>query len=560
MLNSCGQCGRTFEVTDEDMQYYEKISPVFQGTKHLIPAPKLCPDCRQQRRLAWRNERVLYTRLCDLCHRQIVSVYPSDINFPVYCNHCWWSDQWDPTDFRIEYNLAEPFFAQWEELRGKVPQLAIQNDDGIGSQNCEYCYDFSRGKNCYRVIGSWFIEDCYYSLNCNRSKNIVDCNTVNIDSELAYECLDSQRLYHCGYLQNCENCRDCYFGFDLKGCRDCFACYGLRQKQFCIFNEQLGEEDYRKKMQEVNVGSHSAVKWIRNQFDQWALKFPRKFANIQNSENCAGNNIFNSKEVLGYNVINSEYCKFIDRSDGLKYCYDLINTGGPQWCCDCVTPDTSYMTHFSAWCWDCKNVLLSDNCHSSSDLFGCIGMRRAKYCILNKQYSKEDYEELAGKIVGSLQKTGDWGEHLPITLSPFGYNTTAAHEYYPLEKTEVLKRGWRWAESLPYTKGKETVTWKQIPDDIHNLQPGFEKEILACQECRRNFRLLEKELVFYNKMPAPLPRLCFDCRHLARFKRKTPTRLWERVCDKCGQKVETAYPPDRPEAIYCGTCYEKGIY
>ena len=33
----------------------------------------------------------------------------------------------------------------------------------------------------------------------------------------------------------------------------------------------------------------------------------------------------------------------------------------------------------------------------SQHLFGCVNMRGKKYCILNTQYSKEEFEELRGK-------------------------------------------------------------------------------------------------------------------------------------------------------------------
>lgn len=35
---------------------------------------------------------------------------------------------------------------------------------------------------------------------------------------------------------------------------------------------------------------------------------------------------------------------------------------------------------------------------NSSNIFGCIALRNKKYCILNKQYSKQEYEELIPKI------------------------------------------------------------------------------------------------------------------------------------------------------------------
>jgi hypothetical protein len=58
----CKQCNSSFEITDKDLEFYDKISPTFNGEKFEIPAPTLCSDCRQQRRIVWRNERKLYRR------------------------------------------------------------------------------------------------------------------------------------------------------------------------------------------------------------------------------------------------------------------------------------------------------------------------------------------------------------------------------------------------------------------------------------------------------------------------------------------------------------------
>ena len=561
MQKSCNHCGETYDIAPEDLVFYDAVSPVFGGKKYPIPPPEHCPVCRQQRRLAFRNERNIYSRNCDLCGKHMVSVYwPGAGAFPVYCVKCWWSDKWDASQYGIGYDPSNNFLDQWAVLHETVPKLAMQNDDGVESENSEYSYDISRCKNCYRLIGSWYDHDCHYGLNVNNSKNVVDCNTVSIRSELVYESLDSQHLYHCAYLQNCENCHDCFFGYDLKGCSDCFGCFGLRQKRFCIFNEQKTETEYQEMITTIDLGSYSAINEARKRFDEWSLKFPRLFANLQNCEDCEGNNLFNCKAVTGYSVFSAEYGKYIDRSDGPIHCYDMINTGGPQWCLDCVTPDDSYMTLFSIWCWKCKNIILSDNCHSSEHLLGCISMHRKKYCILNKQYSKEEYERLAGPILESLEQYKSWGSLFPIRLSPFGYNETGANEYYPLSKEEVRKNNWKWTDDLPYTTGKETVSMENLPDSITGIPDSLTAEVLACSQCNRNFKIIPQELTFYRQMPAPLPRKCPNCRHLDRFKRKTPTRLWPRKCDKCGKDFNTAYAPGRPEKIYCRGCYMNVIY
>src|SRR3989339_1000927 len=98
MRKTCRQCQQNFEITDENLKFYEKVSPIFGGKKYLIPAPSLCPDCRQQKKLAWRNERNLYHRQCDLTGKNILSSASKDKKYPVYDREIWWSDKWNALD------------------------------------------------------------------------------------------------------------------------------------------------------------------------------------------------------------------------------------------------------------------------------------------------------------------------------------------------------------------------------------------------------------------------------------------------------------------------------
>ena len=78
------------------------------------------------------------------------------------------------------------------------------------------------------------------------------------------------------------------------------------------------------------------------------------------------------------------------------------------------------------------------SCFGSHDCFGCVGLRNKSYCILNTQYTKEEYEELVPRIIIHMMKNGEWGEFFPSSMSPFGYNETVATEYFPREKEEAL--------------------------------------------------------------------------------------------------------------------------
>src|SRR3989344_4452282 len=105
MQHQCTQCSAPFEITDSDLAFYETVSPAFNGKKELIPPPTLCPDCRVQRRMAWRNDRTFYHRKCDLTGKQIISIYPENSPLTVYHQSGWYSDKWDPMTYGQEFDF-----------------------------------------------------------------------------------------------------------------------------------------------------------------------------------------------------------------------------------------------------------------------------------------------------------------------------------------------------------------------------------------------------------------------------------------------------------------------
>jgi hypothetical protein len=556
---TCRQCSVGFEITDEDLLFYDKISPVFAGKKEQIPSPTLCPVCRSLRRLSWRNEFVLYRRTSGVSGKSIISVYSPDVPFPVYENREWWSDTWEPLSYGRKVDLSRSFLEQWKELHNVVPQIAIMNDNNTQSENCEFCHDFAYGKNCYLVTAGWYMEDCLYNDGSMRSKNLVDCY-FTFDSELCYECLNSQRLYHCFFLQDSEQCTDCVFGFDLKSCESCIGCVGLRQKKFHIFNQPYSEDEYREKLKELNLGSHQSLEALRTQFAEWSRRFPRQPMHLQNCEDCKGDQLFHCKSTLGYNTIDGECCKFVDTVDTSVWSYDLWTTGRPQHCYEGVCNDDSYLCMSTISCWSCRNTYYCDNCHSSEYLFGCNGLRRAKYCILNKQYTKEEYEELVPKIIERMRVDEEWGEFFPTGLSPYGYNETIAQEYRPLAKEEVLGRGWPWRDREEGLSTDDALDAALLPDHIDDVEDGVLEQEIRCQQTQRRFRIMKAELDFYRRMKLPVPRLHPDERRRKRNAMLRSRTLWQRNCANCQKAIETTYAPDRPEIVYCEDCYLKTVY
>jgi hypothetical protein len=79
----CAKCEKKFLVTVHEKKFYEK-----QG----LPFPKNCSECRRERRKGLRNERKLHKRTCDKCGVKLVSTYPSDSPYVVYCEKCYFNE------------------------------------------------------------------------------------------------------------------------------------------------------------------------------------------------------------------------------------------------------------------------------------------------------------------------------------------------------------------------------------------------------------------------------------------------------------------------------------
>jgi hypothetical protein len=206
-----------------------------------------------------------------------------------------------------------------------------------------------------------------------------------------------------------------------------------------------------------------------------------------------------------------------------------------------------------------------DYCHlcmGSRECFGCYGLKNSEYCIFNKKYPEKEYKELKEKIIDQMKKNGEYGQFFPTKYSPFAYNETIANDYFPLTKEEVLKRGWRWQDKMPGIYDKGTLTADKLPDNIKDAADNITKEILVCASCGKNYKITGPELKLYKQIVVPLPRQCFDCRHLARLEQRNPRQLWHRQCMRpgCKNEFETTYSPERPEKVYCEECYQKAIY
>ncbi|MBI5786926.1 MAG: hypothetical protein HY446_00005, partial [Candidatus Niyogibacteria bacterium] len=210
MTRECQNCKVSFEITADDMRFYDRIK---------VPPPTWCPECRMMRRFSWRNERSLYRSKCAFSGKDIITGFAPDSGLVVYDRDTWWSDKWDPFASGNEYNFSKPFFAQFYELMRKTPLPAVFNARTINSDYAQHTGDF---KNGYLVSASWGGENVSYASRVHESKDSLDVFFI-VKSELCYETIDANKSYQAFFSQNIDNCVDSAFLFECRGCSNCFG-------------------------------------------------------------------------------------------------------------------------------------------------------------------------------------------------------------------------------------------------------------------------------------------------------------------------------------------------
>ena len=504
-----------------------------------------------------------------------MTIYSPNKSYKVYCHDCWWGDGWDFASYGRDFDFTRPFFEQFSELERDVPRMALLNKNSV---NSEYTNHSGNNRNVYLSFSVFEGENIMYSTWVMNSRDCMDCSMIAEKGERLYEIADSRTSYECQYGIFLRDCSSCFYCYDCRGCNNCFMSSNLRNKSYVFKNTQYTREEYLDKVKEHELSSFQTREELNKQFkDLMEKESIHRYVVSERNVNSTGSLMYDCKNVIkSFEVNKCENCKYIYGGIDLKDCIDIYHVGWPttELCYELQGCTRVANCQFCHLCYDNMNVMYSDTCQNSQNLFGCVSVKKGEYMIFNKKYSKEEYEELKKKIIEHMKQTGEYGEFFPPEIAPVYYNETQGNLYMPLTKEEVLEKGWNWEDNIPGTFGKETISSSDIPDKIEDVPESYLSEIFACIDCSKNYNITKNELLFYRKENIPLPRRCPNCRYKRRFDQRPKRELWRRacMCDKshpshesppaggCPVEFETCYPPDRPEKVYCEKCYQQEVY
>ncbi len=543
---TCVASGLPFLIDDYDQDFYKKLG---------VPLPTHSPLERLRRKMIWRNERTLYHRKCDLCDKQMISIYRAESDFKAYCNDCWWNDKWDPMDYGRDFDFSRSFFEQMHELQLEVPRLGLYQKNGENSHYTNHTADL---KDCYLCTDTIYAENVYYSKWIVKCRDSSDCYALE-NGELCYGVEYTEPGYHLLFCFFANGCSDSAFLYSCLSCRNCFMCSNLVQKEYYIRNKFVGKEAYEAFMRTLDLSSYSELSKYQIEYETMVQSTP-KCESLQNQcENCRGDMLDRSKNVFdSFETIYSQDSRYCVINQNLKDCMDTFESAFEcELEYECHGCNNGKMIRFSHVSYDNYESDYIDSCHNSNHLFGCIGLKRKQYCILNKQYSKETYEELVRCITEHMKKMGEWGEFFPAKYSPFAYNESVANEYMPMTQELVTARGLTWLRTQDESTYQGPT--RTLPDKLDETPSDVTQWILRCEKSGEFYKITKQELALHQKLHLALPRLSPKQRFADRLKKHRPFAMHETQCSNCRANIYTALSLDEKN-ILCKSCYLKTVY
>ncbi len=541
---NCETCNSIFETLPFEKAFFQKME---------VPPSKMCPDCRQRRRLAFWPFGKFNRRTCDLTGEKLISIYPQNARFPVYKASEWHSDKWEAP--ALQLYLERPFFDQLYELQSKTPrphQFGSQitscdySDDGWNSKNCYLCRSFTESEN---------VSYSYRFVRCRDSYDICYC----YDAEQSYDCTFCFKVYRVRYSFDVRDSYDSAFLYDCRNVSKCFMCWNLRGKDYCILNRQFTKEQYGEEMKKYTLGSYAEVGRISQEF----LKHVREDT-IHKTDfnvkcvNSTGNYLTECKNLQeSYFFERSEDCVHVFRGLDQKSSCDSTGLWNGELVLNSVQLNGGYhLLHcnYSANCTDSEYLDFCEDCHNC---FGCVGLKKKEFCILNTKYGEEEYKSLTGKIKEKMIAEGVHGQFFPYSMATTGYNLSLAQIYFPEEKQGVEKLGASYEELEVSPRGIEPYI---PPDDVKGVHDEIIQKAIKCEESGRFFNITRDELEFLRIHQIPIPRKYPDVRTIQRFRRLPALHPREIKCFSCDKSIVSYYPEEWGyKRIACESCYQEKV-
>ena len=494
----------------------------------------------------------------DLSGESLITILPNNPRYPVYKSHEWWGDGWDPFAYGQDYDPNRSFFDQLKALQEKVPR---PHQLGKNNVNCDWCDDVWESKNCYLTRCFLQCENLHYGYRVLWTKDSFDI-VYSFKLQKSYDCLECHDSFNLNFSENSRDCIDSYFLFDCRNCQNCFMSWNLRNKQYCIRNKQYTKGEYEKKLKTIKLDSYKNLERLKQEFEEILQKeaIHRENFNLRCTDSVGNYMTDCDKCVNVFSWEQSQNCRNSLRGFGSKDCIDQTVTWGNELSGNnSGVSGRAYGLKYSSWTDTSRYSEYLDMCVECEYCFGCVGLKKKKYCILNKQYDKDTYQKLKEQIISDMKKRGEYGKFLPYSMALCDYNLSTGTIYFPeVRKEEIVNKGGYWSEED--LSSHDGILSTDLPDSIKDTPSDITSKALICPETQYRFNISPTEYEFHKSRNLALPRLHFDQRILKKIRKTAIIKAYPYKCFYCKKDTSAYYPSEWGyKKIACEECYKSRI-
>lgn len=543
-MPQCLECQKPFDCPSEELEFLKRFD---------VSTLNRCAWCRLRRRLAfWPFVGTFHQRTDSLTGKPLISVFSPQARFPVTDRKNWYSDRFEAPAKKVD--LTQSFLQQLKVLQEETPHFHMLGDDK--NVNCDYGDDVWSCKDCYFVGSMVKVENSHYMYRIVDSRDSLDC-TYCFNLEQCYENTYCFRSYNVKYARDARDCIDSWFVYDCRNVRNCFLCWNLRNKQYCIRNKQYSKEEYNAELETYTLNARSTLERLAREFQdhlqQDAIHRP---VYTTHCDHVRGNYLDYCTNVIDtFFTEKGENCRNMFRNHKVKDCLDNTGLLEGELCYETDQCAYLYNVKFSSFAIRCRDSEYLDECVDCSDCFGCVGLKKKRFCILNTPYIEAEYRQLKEKIITKMKVDQEYGEFLPYSMMYTGYNQTLAYQYFPLTREEVVRFGGYWEEIDAVQEHGEEIS------DVVDAYSNWIGRVVQCQKTKKPFKLIEQEINFYARHRLPIPNIHPNERNLRRFRTLAGIEPYTVQCFHCSTSVTTYYGPEFGYAkIACEECYQNLIY
>ncbi|MBI4599274.1 hypothetical protein HY734_03720 [Candidatus Uhrbacteria bacterium] len=545
-LRVCRLTGQAWDMTEREIGWYRQFN---------VPPSDIHPTVRLKFLLGFGAGTVLWKKPHAKTGQPILTFVHPDSPYQVVSDREWMDAEYLCSG--PDADPGRPFFDQLRSLARSIPVGALHDD---GSNQRSIGVDFIKCEDGYMVFGSGLSRRLSYAYTAYETEDSVDVANVRF-SRFCHAVNRADHLYDCAFVFESYDCIGSRFLFDCRNCESCFGATNQRNKKYLWFNEQLTKEEWERRVAAVDLSSRTVFEAQRAQFLKclqdavWPPDFNHK------SEDYSGEYMYESVRCHdGYLVTtctDCDWCWITMEQEQSAFSTWLVWGSGIYGSCDSVS---SQDLRFCLRIWRSRDMEYCINCYDCESCFGCVGLKRKKWCLFNVQYAEQEYWERVDVLKGAMLERGEYGRFFPADLSQNGFQFSLGDMFFGYSKEEMnvfhapvfdLRRGGILVVSdtgidvsaLPdSSRDPEAASWIGKPIFDSRLQ--------------RQFTITSQEVDFYRSRDLPLPNEHF----LSRLKKlvrlsNMPTQKAV-VCTFCRVSIQAYGNGTFAERkVVCRPCY-----